>query len=149
MRKLFIFGGLLVFFIIGIMTWRRLHPPLSDEGQIIAAIFDIRAAANARSPRGIANYLAKDFKFGETSKADFQNSLVGAMLQYRVVDLQIPSVAIGVKGETARCDGRYILSLKSEFNSPPEIFAGKFTLKWRKDNGQWLVTNAQGEQIPN
>ncbi len=148
MRKIFIIGGIVLLVLGAVLTWRRLHPPLTDEQQIAAALNGITAAANARSPRGIADYLAKDFQFGSTTKSEFQNSLVGGILQYRVIDLKLAGTKTEVNGETASSQGRYVLSLKSEFTSPPEVFAGKFALKWRKIEGQWLVTGAQGEQTP-
>ena len=149
MRRFFILGGLFLLLLSAILTWRRLHPPLSDEEQIAAALDGISAAAKTRSARGIANFLAKDFKFGGgTGKKDFQNSLVGGILQYRVIDLNLSGVQVDSNGETAKSDGRYVLSLKSEFNSPPEIFRGKFDLQWRKIDGEWLVVSAQGENAP-
>ena len=149
MRKTFILSALLCLLIVGIFTWRHINPPLTDEQQIAAAINAISAAANARSPRGVANYLAKDFKFGSTSKSEFQNFLVGAMLQHRVVNLQTSSVKVEVNGETATSGGHYVLSLKPEFDSPPEVLSGRFGLEWRKIDGEWVVVRAQGEHQPN
>ena len=148
MRKIFIASALVLLIIGAVLMWRKLHPPLTDEQQIAAALDGITAAAGARSPRGIADFLAKDFQFGNTGKSEFQNSLVGGILQYRVIDLRLASTTTDVNGSTAKSEGRYILSLKSEFTSSPEVFAGKFVLKWRKDEGQWLVIRAQGEQTP-
>ncbi|HEX9997987.1 MAG TPA: nuclear transport factor 2 family protein [Abditibacterium sp.] len=146
MRKIFIFGGLFLLLISAVLTWRYFNPPLSDKEQIALALDEICAAAEARSARGIANYLSKDFKFGaQTSKKDFQNSLVGGILQYRVINLDIAGVKVDVNSATATSDGRYVLNLRSEANSPPEILSGQFLLKWRKIDGQWLITNANGE----
>lgn len=142
MRK-FLFPGVLLLLVLGgFFGWRALHPKLSDSEQITANLNAICEAAKARSPRGIASFLAKDFKAGGLSKSEFQNSLAGGILQFRVVDLGVAGVQNQVNGETAKSAGRFTLSLKSEFDSPPQIQSGKFALKWRKIDGQWKIVGA-------
>lgn len=148
MRKILLIGGLLLLLLGGFFTWRALHPPLTDEQQIAAALDGITSAANNRQPRGVANYLAKDFKFGSTRKKEFQQSLAAGILQYRVVDLKLAGVQVDVNGETATSSGRYTLNLKSEYTSPAEVFPGNFDLKWRKIDGEWLVTEVEGTTVP-
>lgn len=130
---------------LGILTWRRLHPPLTDEQQILVAIEEIQEAARNRSPRGIANFLAKEFKVGETGKSEFQNSLAAGILQYRVIDLDVPNPKISISGDSAQSSGQYVLSLKSEFNSPPQITRGQVSLRWKKIEGEWLIVRAEAD----
>ncbi len=141
MRK-FLIPLLVLILLGGFFGWRALHPKLTDQEQLAANLDAICAAARARSPRGIANFLAKDFKAGGMSKSEFQNSVAGGILQYRVVDLKVSSVQSELNGQSARSAGRFLLSLKSEFNSPPQVQGGKFNLQWRKIDGEWKITGA-------
>lgn len=141
MRKYWL--PLLVLLAIAVFfAWRALHPKLSDEQQIAANLDAICQAADNRSPRGIANFLAKDFKAGSVSKSEFQNSLAGGILQYRVIDLSVAGVQSEVQSENASSAGRFTLALKSEYNSPPQVQSGKFALKWRKIDGEWKIVSA-------
>ena len=143
MRKILLCSGLALL-LLGVWSgWRALHPPLSDEQQISVALDGIVEAANSRQPRGIMQFLAPDFKFQGGSRKDFQNSLVGGILQFRGVDLQLSGVEVVVKVTTATSAGRFRLSLKSEANSTPEITNGGFNLKWKKVDGQWLIGEAE------
>ncbi|RYG70941.1 nuclear transport factor 2 family protein [bacterium] len=141
--KLPVIGLLLV--LVGLFIWRVRQPALTDEQRIAAAMEGICAAASARSPRGIANHLAKEFRMGSMSKSEFQNSLAGGILQYRVIELKLTNPQVTVNGTSGTSNGNYTLSLKSEYNSPPQILSGKFDLTWKKIDGQWLVTKAEGE----
>ncbi|PQV65401.1 hypothetical protein B1R32_101141 [Abditibacterium utsteinense] len=151
MRKFFPILALLILVVGGVLLWRWTHPKLSDEEQIAANLNGICEGAKARSPRAITDYLSKDFKAGDTTKSELQNSLVAGILQYRVIDLKISSVKTSVlraslgEGVTASSEGQFLLSLKSEYNSQPQIQTGKFDLKWRKIDGEWKVITAQGE----
>jgi ketosteroid isomerase-like protein len=145
MRKISVVFVILLVILGGIFTWRKLHPPLNDQQQIAAALDGICAAASARSPRGVANYLAKDFKIAGMGKSEFQNSLAGGILQYRVIELRVPNTKIVVNGEAATSEGSFNLSLKPEFNSAPEVRTGRFKLQWRKTDEGWLISKADGD----
>jgi hypothetical protein len=145
MRKYVPVLAILLVLVGGVLLWRRLHPPLTDREQILAAMDGIRDAANNRSPRGVVNFLAKDFKLGEVSKSEFQNSLAGAILQYRVIDLSLSNPQVIVNGVSGTSSGTYVLSLKSEYNSPPEITRGRFALKWKKVEGEWLISGGEAD----
>ncbi len=145
MRK-FLIPLLLLLAISGFFGWRALHPKLTDEQQIAANLDAICEAAKNRSPRGIADSLAKDFKIGGLGKKEFQQSLAAGILQFRVVDLGVSGVKSSVKGDTATSSGSFLLSLKSEFDSPPQIQSGRFDLKWRKIDGEWKII---GADVPN
>ncbi len=146
MKKTLVALGLALMLLSAFLIWRSLRPPLSDHDQIAANIDGIETAADNRRAGDIAFFLAKDFDIGGTKKRDFQNQLVGGILQYRVIDLELRGVEIEVdeETETAKSEGRYSLMLKSEYNSPPETMTGDFELEWRKDDGQWKVTKAKG-----
>lgn len=141
MRKLLL--PLLVILVFGgFFGWRALQPPLTDNQQIAANLEAISAAAKARRPRGITNFLAKEFKLGDLSKSEFQSSLTGGILQFRVIDLQLSGIQNQVNGEKAQSTGNYVLSLKPEFTSPAQTSGGKFTVKWRKIEGEWKIISA-------
>lgn len=147
MRKFWIPLILLVV-IGGFFGWRAMHPKLTDEQQIAANLGAICDAANARNPRGIADFLAKDFQTGGTGKKGFRESLTAGILQFRVVDLSVSGVKTSVlraalgEGVTAASSGNFLLSLKSEFNSPAQKQSGKFDLTWRKIEGEWQIVAA-------
>jgi ketosteroid isomerase-like protein len=141
MRK-FRLPFVLLLLIAGFFGWRSLQPKLSDEQQIAANLEAICAAASARNPRGVADFLAKDFKAGPLSKSEFQNAFATGIMQYRVVDLGVSGVQNQVQGENATSAGRFNLSLKFEHNSQPERKSGKFNLKWQKIDGEWKIVSA-------
>ena len=148
MKKILIVSGALVLLLSAVLIWRALHPPLTDEQQIAANLDAIAAAASARDAVTLASYLAPTFTFndqGQTQRKEFQRQLYGAILQYRVVDLGINGVQVKVQGERASSDGRFILSLKSEFSSPPEVHNGDFQLQWQKSNGEWKIVAVKGK----
>ncbi len=125
--------------------WRATHPPLSDEQQIAAHLNSICEAAQARNSRGITDFLSKNFQSNGVGKKEVQTSLVGGILQYRVIDLKVNRVENIVRGESARSTGNFTLSLQSERESPPQFSAGKFDLTWRKIEGEWKIIGAQGD----
>lgn len=111
----------------------------------------IAAAASARDAAGVADFLAPKFSFneqGQTERKEFQRQLYAGMLQYRVVNLAINGVKVRVNGENATSAGRFILNLKSEFDSPPELTTGDFALQWKKTEGEWKIVKVKGK-IPN
>ena len=144
MKRLFLATGTLILLLSAVLVWRITHPALTDHQQIAANLDGIADAASRRSARGVANFLSKDFDFNGTNKRDFQNQLVAGLLQYRVVELKLNGVQTNVNGDSASSAGRYNLSLKSEYNSPPQVSTGEFKLKWRKIDGEWKVVGGQG-----
>ena len=144
MKRLLLVAGTLILLLSAIWVWRATHPALTDQQQIAANLDGIAEAANRRSARGVANFLARDFNFNGIKKRDFQNQLAGGLLQFRVVDLGLNGVQTQIQGDTASSVGNYVLSLKSEYNSPPQISRGDFKLKWRKVEGEWKIVGAEG-----
>ena len=148
MKRILIASGVVVLLLSAILIWRALHPALTDEQQIAANLDAIAAAAGARDAVTIASYLAPQFTFddqGQTERKEFQRQLYGGILQYRVVDLTINGVAVKVNGQNASSDGRFLLSLKSEYNSPPELHDGDFQLQWQKIDGEWKIVAIKGK----
>ena len=148
MKRNLILSGIVVLLLSAVLIWRALHPPLTDEQQIAANLDAIVAAANARDAASIADFMAPQFALGDqgqTERKEFQRQLYAGMLQqYRVVDLKINGVQNSVEGENAHSEGRFLLNLKSEFNSPPEPHAGDFKLEWRKIDGEWKIVKVEG-----
>lgn len=152
MKRIFIIGGLILLLISGFLAWRALHPPLTDEQQIAANLDAITAAAAARDAVTIANFMTPTFNFNgnkSTQRKEFQRQLYAGMLQYRAIDLQINGVKVNVNGDKAASDGRFLLNVKSELDSPPEPYSGNFKLKWQKTDGEWKISEVQGAPIPN
>lgn len=152
MKRILIVSGIVLLLLSGFLVWRALHPLLTDEQQIAANLDAIVKAADARDAVSIANFMTPTFAFNgnpNTVRKDFQRQLFGGMMQYRVVDLQINGVKVNVQGAVADSDGRYLLNVKSEFDSAPEPYKGDFKLKWRKVDGEWKISEVQGAPMPN
>lgn len=152
MKRILIVGGLLLLILSGFLLWRALHPPLSDEAQIAANLDAITKAASARDAATIADFMTPTFKFNGNSgmaRKEFQRQLYAGMLQYRVIDMQINGVEVDIKGDVAECDGRFLMNVKREFDSPPEPYSGDFKLKWKKVDGEWKISEVVGAPIPN
>ena len=152
MKKIFLVSGVLILLVSGFFIWRASHPPLTDQQQIAANLDAIASAADARDAVTIAGFMAPSFKFNGNSgmeRKEFQRQLYGGILQYRVIDLKINGVKVEVKGDVADSDGRYLLNLKSEFDSPPTPYSGDFKLKWKKLDGEWKISEVEGAPIPN
>ena len=148
MKRILIASGVVILLLSVVLIWRALHPALTDEQQIAAHLDSIAAAADARDAAAIADFLAPSFTFndqGQTERKEFGRQLYAGILQYRVVDLNINGVQVKVNGERASSDGRFLLSLKSEFNSPPELHTGDFALQWQKLDGEWKIVAIKGK----
>lgn len=144
MKRLYLLLGIMFSLLVAVFVWRATHPPLSDSQQIAANLDALVDATNRRSARGVSRFLSSDFEFGGTKKRDFQPQLAGALLQYRVVELELSGVQTTVNGDSANSSGRYNLSLKSELASPPELSKGEFKVRWRKIEGEWKIVQATG-----
>ena len=152
MKRIFIGAGLLLLILSGFFLWRALNPPLSDEEQIAANLDAIVKAASERDAVTIANFMAPTFKFNGNAgvaRKEFQRQLYAGMLQYRGIDMQINGVKVNIKGDVADSDGRFLLNVKREFDSPPEPYSGNFKLKWKKLDGEWKISEVEGVPIPN
>ena len=147
MKRTLIVSGIALLLLSVFFGWRALHPPLTDREQIAANLDAITKAAGARDAQSIANFMAPTFGFNGnkgTTRKEFQRQLYAGMMNYRVVDLQINGVQVNVNGDTANSDGRYLLNVKSEFDSPSDPTSGAFKLKWQKLDGEWKITEVEG-----
>ena len=152
MKRILIVSGIVLLLLSGLLLWRALHPALTDAEQIAANLDAISKAANERDAVSIAEFMAPNFKFNGNAGTDpkeFQRQLYARMMQYRVIDMQINGVKVQVKGAVAESDGRFLINLKSEFDSQPETNAGDFKLKWKKLDGEWKISEVQGAPMPN
>ena len=148
MKKILIASGLAVLLLSAVLIWRALHPPLTDAQQISANLDAIAAAASARDAAGVASYLAPKLTYNGNAgiqRKEAQRQLYAGILQYRVVDLSINGVQVKLNGARASSNGRFILSLKSEFDSPPELTTGDFQLQWQKIDGDWKIVEVNGK----
>lgn len=138
----------LVLIVLAILFWRWNHPALTDEQQIQAALDGIATQASHKSSGGITSFLAKDFQLDGVKKSDLQKQLTLGMLQYRVVNMKISGVQVQVSGDTATTKGLYDLGFKTEFSSPEEKYSSDFSLKWKREDSQWKIADAQGNKLP-
>jgi len=138
----------LVALVLVVLLWRWTHPKLSDEQQIQAAISDIATQANHKHSGGVANYLSKDFQLDGVKRAEFQKQLTLGMLQYAVINLRTSDVQVRTNGDTATTTGQYHLGLKIEFSSPEQTTDSAFKLTWKREDGGWKISNADGNKLP-
>lgn len=83
-----------------------------------------------------------------TKKGQIQKQLAYGLLSYAVIEATISPSQIEVKGDTATTKGRYNLGLKQEFTSPAQNYSSEFTLQWKREDGQWKISNADGNKLP-
>ena len=138
----------LVLVILTLFLWRWTHPILSDEQQIRAALDGIEAQASHKNSGGITSYLTKDFEMNGLKRKELTQNLTGGLFNYRVVTLKISRVQVQVSGNTATTRGHYYLGLKTEFSSPEQPFSNDFSLKWKREDGQWKISSADDNTLP-
>jgi ketosteroid isomerase-like protein len=145
-RNLLIIFGVLLLSFGGWFAWRAAHPPLSDEQQIAANIKAIRLAVEARSARRIAYYLADDFTWNGHNKREINSQLTGTFFQWREVTAMLTKLQVTVHGNAAIATGKFSLSLRPSPNARAVAYLGDFKLTWKKRDGQWLLTKAEGKE---
>jgi hypothetical protein len=140
--------GLVLLIAGGFGVWRAMHPPLTAEEQIIANIDDAAASIEQRSTSRLARYLAPEFSWNGTPRADVIRMLAGTFYQYRDVQLQRTIDRVQVDGDTATTNGTYRISFRAAPQAAPESQSGTFTLRWRLRDGNWQIVSAQGTELP-
>lgn len=143
-RNLLILAGLLLLIFGGWMAWRKAHPPLTDEQQIAANVEAVRQAIEARNARRIVAYLADDFTWNGAKKNEIESQLTGGFWQARDITANVAGLQITQNGDTATSTGNFSLTLRPSPHSRADAYTGKFTLHWKKRDGQWLVTKLEG-----
>lgn len=121
---------------------------MTDEQQIQAAIGDIAVQASHKSAGGVTYYLSKSFQYDSFKRGDIKKDLGGGMFRYAVINLRTSNVQIQVNGDSATTTGTYQLGLKLEFNSPEETTSSPFKLGWKREDGAWKISNADGNKLP-
>jgi ketosteroid isomerase-like protein len=144
MRYAVLAFGLVLLIVGGIGVWRATHPPLTAEEQIVANIDDAAAGIEQRSVSRLAHYLAPEFSWNGTPRADVTRALAGTFYQWRDVQLQRTVDRVQVSGDTATTSGTYRISFRPAPDAAPETQAGTYTLQWRLRDGNWQIVAAQG-----
>jgi ketosteroid isomerase-like protein len=134
----------LLLLIGGWFAWHAAHPPLTDEQQIVANVKAIRLAVEARSAGRIANYLADDFTWNGNNKREVNSQLTGAFFQWREVTLTLTKLNVAVQDDMATATGKFSITLRPSPNARADAYLGNFKLTWKKRDGQWLITKAEG-----
>jgi len=148
MRKILVLSGALLLLIGAFLIWKQLHPPLSDEQQILANMDAVTSAVDAKQVGGIKNYLTDDFTLKDQARQDVLTNLTGYFLNEQEVTLSVSGVEVTVTGDSAVSTGHYTIVSRAETSSPPDTTVGDFHLEWRKENGFWLIAKADGGRIP-
>ncbi len=148
MKKSLRFVVPLLLLVLVFFGWKWTHPTLSDQEQIRAALDGLAAQASHKNSSGVTSFLTKDFQMDGLKKKDLRQQLTVGMLQYAVVNLKITSVQAEVNGDSATTRGRYELGLKQEFSSPEQKTSSDFVLKWKREDGQWKISDADGNKLP-
>ena len=143
-RNLLILAGLLLVVIGGWWGWRASQPKLNDEEQIAANVEDLRRAVESRNARRIASYFSRDFSLNGNKRGDVQNQMAGTFLQWRDVTANVTGLDISITGDTATTSGKYSLAYKPHPRARSEAALGDFKAFWKKEDGQWKITNLEG-----
>jgi len=138
----------LVALVLAVLLWRWMHPKMTDEQQIQAAISDIGTQASHKSSGGITFYLSKDFRYDTVKPGEIRKNLTAGMLQYAAINLRTSDVQVQVNGDTATTTGQYHLGLKNDFSSPEQTTDSAFKLAWKREDGAWKISNADGNTLP-
>ncbi len=138
----------LILVVVVVLFWRWRHPTLSDEDQIRQSLDGIATQVSHKQAGGVVSFLSKDFQLDGTKKSDLQKQLTLGMLSYASVDASISPSEVQVNGDTAITKGHYTLGMKQEFNSPAQNYSSDFTLHWKREDGQWKISNADGNKLP-
>jgi hypothetical protein len=144
MRKIIILCGLVLIVVGSILTWRALHPPLSDIEQIEANLNGLAQAIEAGRTRRLVSYLAPDFKWHSFTRDYISRNFGGFSLQWSDVELHLSGVRVQRKDGYATTNGRFTLRYRSRDSRYVETRIGNFKLFWEKRHDEWLVTGAEG-----
>lgn len=145
LRKFILLSGFLLLLGGGVLWWRATHPPLSDQEQVLSDLNALSRAVEARQPRGVTGFLAKEFTFNGTGREDVVRNLKIGLIEARTVQFRLSNVEVTVRGEEATSVGRYRLTANTRNNPDPQTRMGGFTLHWRKQDGNWRIVKADVE----
>lgn len=148
-RNILLLAGFILLLLGGVFAWRSAHPPLTNREQLAANVEAIRVAVEDRNARTIASYLARDFEWGGAKRSELQNQMVGAFLQWRDVTANVTGLEITLEGDSAVTTGKYSLALRPHPRGRAESHLGVFKLRWKKQDGNWVIAKMEGtEDIP-
>ena len=134
--------ALLIILVVGAVTWRITHPPLSPSQRIELALQNATTSLENRSVGGVMSALSKDFAFNGTPRKEIADILRGAFFQWRDVKMQRTQTSIEVRGESASTRGSYILNFRPNIDATVETQRGEYALEWRLENDEWKVVRA-------
>ncbi|BCM89676.1 hypothetical protein IAD21_01523 [Abditibacteriota bacterium] len=138
----------LILVVFAVLFWRWKHPTLSDEDQIRQSLDGIASQVSHKNSGGVTSFLSKKFQLDGLKKSDIQKQLTIGMLSYATIEATISPSQIKIDGDTATTTGHYNLGMKQEFNSPVQNYSSEFTLQWKREDGQWKISNADGNKLP-
>ncbi|HEX8834773.1 MAG TPA: nuclear transport factor 2 family protein [Abditibacteriaceae bacterium] len=144
LRTYLIVAGVLLLIFGGWQAWRAANPKLTDEQQVRLHLDGAASALQDRSTARFVNYLAPNFTWNDSSRAEFNQLLAGAMWQTRDVQLQRSDEKIEVRGDQATTTGRFRVSYRSAAQAPPDTRRGTYSLKWKRIDGDWKIISATG-----
>jgi ketosteroid isomerase-like protein len=144
MKKWIVLVGALFIVAGAYFTFRRTNSPLSDKQQIAVAMEQAENAVETRSAARLKNFLAEDFRHGDTNRKDISSMMAGAFWQWRDVQLLRNGEKIYVDGDTATVTGNYALRFRPSEGATYEAHGGLYTLQLRRVNNEWKIVSASG-----
>jgi hypothetical protein len=149
LRRFVVIAGVLLCAFGAVALWRGMNPALSSEQVIERQLETMRQGIEKRSVGRITQYISSDCTWNGMDGKSLRAAIAQSLLQWRDVRLDFEDTNTVVSGDNATSSGRYILTVRETKDAKPETFRGSFGLQWKKHNGNWVVTQADGgEQLP-
>lgn len=121
-----------------------LHPPQTDEQQIIARLEAMSGAARAMSARGVVAPMTEAFRWQGMNKREINSQLSLFFFNAHTVEVKLLDIAVEVNAERATTEGAYHLTYRMAPDAPPESRLGRFRTRWLKRDGEWKLDVANG-----
>ena len=146
LRQFFIIAGAALL-LAGIFFWWQSRTPQTPEQQIQAALDNAETALERRSVSGLMQHLARDFKWNNTSRSEVADLLRGTFFLARDVQITRSEETIKVTGEIATSTGTFRATYRTAPQGPIETSEGRFTFRWRREDGQWKIVEADASGL--
>lgn len=143
-RTLLLWAALILLLGGGILTWRALHPPQTDEQQILAKLDAMSQAAKAMSARGVTAPMTQNFRWQGLNKREINSHLSGFFFTADKVEVKLSDMDVKVNGERASTEGAFHATYRTAPDAPPTSRLGRFRTNWIKREGDWKLDSAEG-----
>jgi hypothetical protein len=144
LRRASVSVGLFLILLAAYGAWRSANLVQSDTEQIRSVLDAAASGLKDRAASRITGNLTPDFKWGETSRSEFNQILSGALWQARDIDLVRTNEQIEVRGDTATSTGKYRASYRPAPEAGVETNSGNYSVTLRKIDGDWKIQSLRG-----